>query len=51
VRGFGEHADEDHVDVIRQLREQIFKAGVTNEGNLMSLLFAPDPNDPGHDTG
>ena len=51
VRGFGERADEDHVDVIRQLRQQIFKAGVTNEGNLMSLLFAPDPNHLGHDTG
>ena len=51
VRGFGERADEDHVDVVRQLRQQVFKAGVTNEGNLMSLLLAPDPNYLGHDTG
>jgi hypothetical protein len=51
VRGFGERADEYHVDIVRQLRQQIFKAGVTNEGNLMSLLLAPDPNYLGHDTG
>jgi len=30
---------------------QIFETGVTNEGNVMSLLFAPDPYDLGHDTG
>src|SRR5258708_24166441 len=51
VRGFSKRADEDHIDVIRQLRQQIFEAGVTNEGNVMSLLFAPDPNDLGHDAG
>ena len=51
VRGFGERADEDHVDVSRQLRQQIFKAGVTNEGDLMSLLPAPDPDHLGHDAG
>ena len=41
MHGFGEGADEDHVDLVRQLRQQIFKAGVTNEGNRMSLLLAP----------
>ena len=51
VRGFGERADEYHVDIVWQLGQQIFKAGVTNEGNLMSLLLAPDPNYLGHDTG
>jgi hypothetical protein len=51
VRGFGERADEDHIDVIRQLRQQIFEAGVTNEGNVMSPLSAPDSNDLRHDTG
>jgi hypothetical protein len=51
VRGFGERADEEYVDVIRQFRQQIFETGVTNERNLMSLLFAPDPNYLGHDTG
>jgi hypothetical protein len=51
MRGFGERADEDDVYVIRQLRQEIFKASVTNEGNVMSLLFAPDANDLGHDTG
>ena len=31
MRGFGERADEDQVDVVRQLRQQIFKAGITDE--------------------
>src|ERR1019366_6036645 len=48
VRGFGERANEYHVDVFGQLRQQIFKARVTNEGNLVALLLAPDPNDLGH---
>src|ERR1019366_5427782 len=48
VRGFGERANEHHVDVVWQLRQQIFKARVTNEGNLVALLLAPDPNNLGH---
>ena len=51
VRGFGERADENDVDILRQLRQQIFKSGVTNEGNFMPFLFAPDPDNLGHDTG
>jgi len=36
---------------VRQLSQQILKAGITNEGSLMSLLLAPDSNGLGHDTG
>ena len=51
VRGLSERADEDEIDVVRQLRKEILKAGVANEGNLMSRLAAPDANHLGHDTG
>ncbi len=51
VRGFGERADEYHVEVVRQLRQQVFKTGITNEGNVVSLRLAPDSNHLGHDAG
>ena len=54
VRGMGrlgEGADEDHIDLGRQLLQQIFKAGIADEGNVMPFLLAPYADYLRHDAG
>ena len=51
MSGLGERADEDQIDVGRQLLQQIFKAGIADEGDVMSLLSAPDADHLRHDAG
>ena len=48
LRGLGERADEDEVNVLRQLFDQILKTGIGHERDVVSLLFAPDCNDLRH---
>src|SRR3972149_5980327 len=46
-----ERTDEDEVDVVRQLLQQIFKASIAKEGNVMSLFSAPGTDHLRHDAG
>ncbi len=51
VGGFGEGADEQQVESIRQLFEQIFKAGIADQGDVVPQLPAPNANHLRHDAG
>src|SRR5436305_9517703 len=46
----GEGADEEQIELSRQLLEHIFKAGIANEGDVMSLLSTPNADHLRHDT-
>ena len=47
--GLGERADEDHVHIFGQFLRQVLEPGITTEGHVVTLFFAPDPDDLWHD--
>ena len=47
----GERADEDEIEIGRQLLEQILHPGVTDEVDVVSFLLTPDSHHLGHDAG
>jgi len=46
-----ERTDEDEIDLGRQLGDQVLKARITDEGNIMTLFPAPHTDHLGHDAG
>src|SRR6266403_1289703 len=48
-RGFGERADEDQIDLARQLLREVFQPGVAEEADLVTLGLAPGRDHLRHD--
>jgi len=44
-------ADEDEIDLVRQLVDQVLETGVADKGDLVPFGFAPRPDDLRHDAG
>ena len=45
-----EGADEEHVEIQRELLQQILEPGIAHQPNVVPLLLTPHADDLGHDT-
>ena len=46
-----EGANEHYIHILRQLIEEVFKTGIADECDMMTLFFAPHPDDLRHNAG
>jgi hypothetical protein len=51
VGGFRERADEQKVEVGRQLRQEVLPTGIADVADVVARLLAPDADDLWHDAG
>ena len=49
--GLSKRADEDEVDLVRQIVDQVLETRVADEGDLVPFRFAPHRDDLRHDAG